>query len=45
MSEEQYKKVIDALVSFVLRVSKNEGATTEAEIAVLPAVAHVLSQI
>lgn len=45
MSEEQYKKVVDALVSFVLRVSKNEGATTETEVAVLPAVAYILSKI
>ena len=29
MSEEQYKKVIDALVDFVLRVATKNEATTE----------------
>ena len=42
MSEEQYKKVIDALV---LRVATKNEATTETEIAVLPAIAYILSQI
>ena len=45
MSEEQYKKVIDALVDFVLRVATKNEATTETEIAVLPAIAYILSQI
>ena len=35
MSEEQYKKVIDALVDFVLRVATKNESTTETEIAVL----------
>ena len=45
MSEEQYKKVIDALVDFVLRVATKNEATTETEFAVLPAIAYILSQI
>lgn len=41
MNEEQYKKVVDALVNFVIRVANGE-TTTEKEIEVLPAVVSSL---
>ena len=41
MNEEQYKKVVDALVGFVIRVANGE-TTAEKEIEVLPAIASLL---
>lgn len=41
MNEEQYKKVVDALVCFVTRVANGE-TTAEKEIEVLPAVVSSL---
>ena len=41
MNEEQYKKVVDALVGFVTRVANGE-TTAEKEIEVLPAIASLL---
>lgn len=41
MDDEQYKRVVDALVEFVIRVA-NKEATTEKEAEVLPAVASIL---
>lgn len=41
MEKDQYKKVIDALVDFVIRVA-NGKTTTEKETEVLPAVVSAL---
>ena len=41
MNEEQYKKIVDALVGFVTRVANGE-TTAEKEIEVLPAVVSSL---
>lgn len=41
MDKDQHKKVVDALVDFVIRVA-NGKTTTEKEVEVLPAVVSVL---
>lgn len=44
MTEEQYKEVNDALVEFVIRVSKGE-TNSEKEIEILPAIVHELKNL
>lgn len=44
MSEEQYKKVVDALVGFVARVSIEESSN-EKETEILPEIAALLLQL
>lgn len=44
MNDEQEKRVVEALVDFVLRVAKG-NATNESEVAVLPLVARELFEV
>lgn len=44
MNEEQFKNVKQALVEFVIRVSKGQ-ATSETEVVILPKVAEILLNI
>ena len=44
MNDEQEKRVVEALVDFVLRVAKG-NATNESEVAVLPLVAKELFEV
>lgn len=44
MNDEQYKKIVCALVSFVIRVANGE-TTTEKETEVLPAVVSSLANL
>lgn len=44
MTNEQYKKVNDALVEFVVRVSRGE-TTSEKEIEILPTIVHELKNL
>lgn len=41
MDKDQHKKVVDALVDFVIRVANGE-TTTEKEVEILPAVVSLL---
>ena len=44
VNDEQEKRVVEALVDFVLRVAKG-NATNESEVAVLPLVARELFEV
>lgn len=44
MTNEQYKEVNDALVEFIIRVSKGE-TTSEKEVEVLPEVVSALAKL
>lgn len=41
MDKDQHKKIVDALVDFVIRVANGE-TTTEKEVEILPAVVSLL---
>lgn len=44
MTNEQYKEVNEALVKFIIRVSKGE-TTAEKEVEILPAIVHELKNL
>lgn len=45
MNDEQHKRVVDALVDYVVRVSKGGVDVSSSEATVLPAVAKVLAEM